>query len=608
MGLPVVPANKISLNFLLRICVLCIVTLFVWFLLYLTTPRLSRIAITDPNGSRSSYFESYNYEPGNTGIFRIAGEIDYRQYMQRIINLNVDDCLVSFAVNGKNIDISRLGGKSGLSCGTEKGVDVDLSRYLHYGFNKVEFTISNSGGPWGIYIRNSLKDSLNVILTLLLLLHFSAVVIVLLKKMNFSFPLIFILISNLFLRLWYMTYTVFTTRPHDVWHHIAYMLHILQFGRLPDADVCYECHQKPLYYIASAFIIRFARILHIQDYFSILQLFNILLFLLLAVVVAKLFEKVGKNSFITSTCVALFAFWPSGIIHGARITNEIAFYLGYGMAVYWMYRYLITTAKEESRHYLLFALISSLVSIFIKINAVGTLPLLLATHLLKHRSIKVHTKYLFIIVICGATFVLGAMVPYFFQNNHRPLLSRITKSDQISQSLYIGNSYTTYTHFDQNTFLRVPFISPWEDVSGRKYIWNYFFKSSLFGEFQFNTPVNKFLGILISYAAFCIVLYMFSGLILIHRKDLIRVCFFCLHLGILLLMFFVYRYNFPSSCNTDFRYIYPVLISFIFFYGFSLEKFTHHRATPILFIGYLLAWVFVILVTVFFVVYPFYLP
>ncbi len=151
------------------------------------------------------------------------------------------------------------------------------------------------------------------------------------------------------------------------------------------------------------------------------------------------------------------------------------------------------------------------------------------------------------------------------------LLSNVSQS--INSGLKVKNNPENYLIFDSATYVQHPFISTWDDISGRQYFWNFVWRSSLSSEFSFQGDALRFWGVsngillLLALMGSCI--YYLQKQPYTTRSHIIlasyKVLPWILTLVFPFILLLAYRIKVPLSCNTDFRYIYPVLANIIFF-------------------------------------------
>ena len=211
-------------------------------------------------------------------------------------------------------------------------------------------------------------------------------------------------------------------------------------------------------------------------------------------------------------------------------------------------------------------------------------------------------KYLlFIIVIILACYIsLFRSISVALQDHHYDLL--ISNVSEIDPTLAVGNSLCNYACFDMNIYVNQPFNNTWDDKEGRQYFFNFFLKSMLFGEYSFSFPYAQFLAEVLSLLLLLMIPFLFIGI----GASIRKITF--LHVTMLLwvilsLSSLVYiRYRYPFSSFADFRYIFPVIIPFIYFYvELELTFFIKCKFIMLRGLGYIIAYLFVITSCCFFI-------
>ncbi|MEJ2418430.1 MAG: hypothetical protein P8Y45_16165, partial [Exilibacterium sp.] len=125
---------------------------------------------------------------------------------------------------------------------------------------------------------------------------------------------------------------------------------------------------------------------------------------------------------------------------------------------------------------------------------------------------------------------------------------------------------------DIPTFLTSPWVSAWEDKTGRDNFWNYTLRSSISGEFQFSGQAQTWLAYVIGVILLMLVLTGMLYLAFRVKEALTGSfwkVFYSPYFPMFLLGFFwmasllVLRYKYPYSCSNDFRYVLPVILPFV---------------------------------------------
>jgi hypothetical protein len=194
-----------------------------------------------------------------------------------------------------------------------------------------------------------------------------------------------------------------------------------------------------------------------------------------------------------------------------------------------------------------------------------------------------------ILLLC-LTVSLGAAVRDRLKGEKFNLFARNTI--MANNRLFVENKAQNYLWFDLKTFITQPYTSAWDDNLGRKYELNYLLKTSLFGEWQYDYDINKNFAIIISFILILMILYMFSGFIFMNKSDYLK------NFSIILIFIFyiilgnMIRIASNGEVQSDFRYIFPVIIPFCYLYGNSLLIFTKKNYKKLEYSGYILAILF----------------
>jgi hypothetical protein len=136
-------------------------------------------------------------------------------------------------------------------------------------------------------------------------------------------------------------------------------------------------------------------------------------------------------------------------------------------------------------------------------------------------------------------------------------LSLVGNISGLPSSLKVNNGLEHYTYFDIENYLAHPYTNAWSDEAGRQYLWNYAFKTSLFGEFRLDeSPWGKTLAGIISFCLLLVLPFVFWGGLHFQVRDVPALLF-----GLALFAALAWaRFQYPYSCTNDFRYIMPALV------------------------------------------------
>jgi hypothetical protein len=158
------------------------------------------------------------------------------------------------------------------------------------------------------------------------------------------------------------------------------------------------------------------------------------------------------------------------------------------------------------------------------------------------------------------------------------LLSNV--GETINEGLRVRNDLPSYLVFDSATFLQHPFMSTWVDEHGRQYFWNFFWRSSLSSEFSFKGDAFRWWGIsngiglllLLTGCSIFVLQYLaITGMRKAVRHMYKYLPWLCTGIFMMALLL-AFRIRAPLSCNSDFRYIYTVILPLIVLSGIALKN------------------------------------
>lgn len=386
-------------------------------------------------------------------------------------------------------------------------------------------------------------------------------------------------IANLILNFSYYCKTDPKTRTHDNGDggHFSYIEHIAinkTFPRTKDGWVFYH---PPFYYLVQSFIYNYLSLpieknnsANLEKIIQLTSLLYFSLFQLFGIKIINLSFK--KKDFFYFLTITLFLFWPSGVIHSSRIGNDIFLYLFSAISLYFCLKWTNRKLMKDFLSSLLFAILASLS----KTNGI-ILIFLLGCLLLKNFSfLKNKFKYFSAISFGILIIVLNLIYKNKIDTGSWSLNSNlIGNTNNLSNALIVDNNPSHLLFFNITKYLKIPYINPWTDDSGRQYFFNYLLKTSLHGEFYFDKKVQKILISLISLFYLNMIIAIIPGLIF-HKIEENKIqSTLVFYLVILLLSIFLARIKYPFSCTNDFRYIFPAIIPFSVLLNLSLKSLTN---------------------------------
>lgn len=441
-------------------------------------------------------------------------------------------------------------------------------------------------------------------------------------KNNLNKAIIFILLLGLAINIFYLLKTPYNVRSHDVEGHIKYIEYVAQNFKIPHPDICWECHQAPLYYILAGAIYKASILLGIGDkdtIYFILQVFSLLLFFVFSAIAVLIFKKVfivNKSEEIKNTALRsyifylvsmLFVFWPTNIIHSVRITNDTLFYVFYALVLVFLIKWL----ERNNNKNFYFAVIFSLLAFIAKSHGILAFMLVgscVIFSFVKNKKRFDDLKYYFKIAgVLLVVFVIGFFVSRLGARVIDKINGEGPKSNLLvwniaglNEGLFTENKIKNYIYFDTKIFLTEPYINNWEDIYGRQYFWNFLLKNSLFGEFFFDGMAAENAAIGMSLLLFMMIFWIIGGMLFSIKESLKNN--FVLKINAVLLLFAFLTHRIILSANADFRFILPILISFCSFAGVGILEYRRRGFKNMEYIGYGILSLFIILSVLFFVV------
>jgi hypothetical protein len=565
----------------------------------------------------------------------LTGIFSYGLFSQHIVHIVPDNCIQSFQINGADVDLHAI--ITGNLCDSTNGFDIDLKNYLQNGTNHFQIGLIDYGrdGWFGLNITHSAYDMQYLVLLEILLLEVGTLLYFFLKNLlQLPRGVVIIILLGLLLHILYLSYTPYTVRTYDVTEyggHFDYIKYIATNWRLPAPNSGWETHHPPLYYISAAIIYKIATILSI-DSFIALQVLSLAYFTVFLIVGVLILRMLCQNKWMLLTGTALLISWPSGVIHAIRINNDIPYYMLSAISVYFLLRWL---ADKESKYFYLATLFVALTIttkldglILVGLVICGGLLLLFRqvrtaissgqlnngtdrpfaiTHLLhlylkKPEIADYRRKTLFFtgIIILALYISLFRSISVALQNHHYDLL--ISNVSQIDPTLTVDNSLCNYVCFDMNIYENQPFTDTRKDAEGRQYFFNFFLKSMLFGEYKFSFPYAPLLAEVLSLLLLQMIPFLFIGIGASMRKITSSHAMMLLWIVLSFFALIYVRYRYPFSSFQDFRYIYPAIIPFVYFYMKGIEFFIKCKFMIIGSLAYMLACLFVLVSYIFFII------
>ncbi len=394
-----------------------------------------------------------------------------------------DDCLTDVRINGAPVPQPALP-----FCDYTKGRTMDVGASLAPGMNHVVATVRNDGSAAGLMIRPSWTDPRLVLLAATLLAALWLLIrfcLSLTKSFN-TLPLSLLLFGGTAIRVLYLLATPHTERGHDWGGHYEYIEYLLHHFSLPDPTKGWEFYQPPLYYVMGAAVLALtAKLAFVTlSTYTQLQLLAVLCSIatlgLGAWIGTMLFPRKDERSSLFAF-IGILAVVPGLVFFGARINNDVLYLL---IAFAWMGQLLVWWRAPRLRHWIVLAVLVGL-GLLTKTNA-AVLAGISVLCLAAVRGLPWKRKILHGLILLAITLLMAG--PF-----HLPRALRTHQASEVvvgnigslNGALRVRNTLDTYFTFDPLQMLAHPYNNAWDDRERRTYFYEYFFRSALFGEFQF---------------------------------------------------------------------------------------------------------------------------
>lgn len=534
-------------------------------------------------------YDNLNYQPvqlpfqkNHIGPYSIKLSLSGITQKSQQLRIYPDDEIHALSINGKSVSLSEysLAQRRDYSSGfviNLHGLNVGKTNIL-------EAQLSNSSNPAGFKVEPAQRISVDKQLAVYLILV--ATIFLLKRHLPINNTQLIIICLALLCCTLYLSVTDERTRTFDVFEgggHRDYIEYLIDHKKLPIPGDGWEYHQPPLYYLIAAISKQALGVdtqAHGLLWGQLLSLFLWTVFLVSALAcIRQAFRKQPLVILLASLTIAL---WPSGIIHSIRIGNDVAIYAFYSLSFYYTIKWW-GSRKSQTLFWASLWMAAALLSKSNGLAIAGILGVLMLLHIYGHirnsRRLQMQKSKIIRDVALAGGFFVGAITINFADNvmhyldgtSEDWLLSNV--SEMINPGLSVANDLKNYLIFDSATFLQYPFISTWDDTYGRQYFWNFLWRSSLSAEFFFKGEALQTWGIangiLLLLMLFGSTIYYLQNQPRTKPQQWLRLAYrnapWIMALVFPFILLLAYRIKVPLSCNTDFRYIYPVLVAIVFF-------------------------------------------
>ena len=549
-------------------------------------PLIIETAVLHHNNSESTIELPFSRDL--IGTYRVEVSFSTGDQQSATLNIVPDDELLAVIVNGRPISLAGFSYQQLRNY--NQGIDLHLTELRANATNVMTLKLRNGSNPTGLNVR--MARDLGWLSNIGIVVALAMLVFSLCRHISLTLPQQGLVLVSLLVSVLYLSVTEPNVRTFDVYEgggHRDYIHYLIEHKKLPPPGEGWEYHQPPAYYLIAAL----TKSLFVAEgadddlWGQLLALWFWAIFLVATL--GSLKTYFGRSSLPLLLASFALCFWPTGIMHSIRIGNDVPLYAFYALGFYFLLRWWHTNANSH----LIWASAWAALALLTKSNALAVWGILGLLFLLKawrwwrsgaHKNFRFRKLRQAFFILAGfftlsMTLNLGDNLWHYITGESSDwLLSNV--SHTIHSGLQVDNTPTRYLIFDVATYLQNPFISTWHDVYGRQYFWNFVWRSALSSEFFFDGTAMKVWGVV--NGLLLMMMLIGTGLYFIQWNTAAnpRTIRFALYrnlpwlLGLVLpfLLLLAYRIKVPLSCNTDFRYIYPVLLQLVFFSVLALRQ------------------------------------
>ena len=531
--------------------------------------QTSSIIGTPPKGE-IELIDSFPWQFKERGDAKLTAVFNPTSFTPPVWQIIPDDHLKKITINGQTVDLSPYTQKQLKDY--KQGFLLNISPYLKTGSNTAEFAFSNDPGPGGLKIYPK-KSTLN---WLIIYAGFLIFALSLAKAVRLTGIQIAGLCIGLIVIIIYWSETPWNLRSHDadgLTGHFGYVRYIAENLSLPNPTKGWTFYHPPLYYASGAIIWRLAEASRIPPDIA-LQAYAITLWLIFLVTsLAALKRLLPPRSWALTAASLALVLWPSGIIHSIRIGNDAAYYAISGLAFLYGLKWWRTGKTSQA----LIVAFLCMLSLLVKSNGIvlcACMGTAVSVRFLLKGSWKKKKKTFYqALMIAGFSItgiILSSSVRIYFYLQGEMKHWLVGNLGSLNGALKVPNEIKAYIPIDIPTFITQPFISTWVDETGRGNFWNFLLRSSLTGEFTFTSIPSAIIAVI--WGIIILLLWFLAARSIILARSF---CWLKTYKNALWILLFAYsiaslaalRFMAPYACSNDFRYILPMLVPLVGYWG-----------------------------------------
>lgn len=399
----------------------------------------------------------------------------------------------------------------------------------------------------------------------LLLIGLGSAALALTGKLNTHRAVLLLFAVGFVLRIFYVLYTPYTIRQHDVWYvtsgkgHMGYIQSIAEHLALPDTNQTWQFTHPPLHHILAGGLYRILSDVGLQAELIAekLQFLTCFYSCALMAVCDRLFFRCGLNGAPRVAADAIIVFHPTFLLLGGCLNNDmlclllsvtsLLFFAAWWQEkttapLLWCGAFLgLAMMAKVSAALLAFPLAAAFVARLFTCDGKPT------------RLIKQYALFGAVSIPLGMWFPLRNLIRF-----GQPLVAVEALSPTANASQYLADIPAARRLFAfPASQLANPFQS-WDEADPGCNVFLSLFKTSVFGEKEWTPRLVAFVllavSVVLALVAFVTLAWRSTGILLKPRKNGLDAVWFAF-VAVSLVSFVSFCFTFPFICSQDFRYL-----------------------------------------------------
>ncbi|MBP5246825.1 MAG: glycosyltransferase family 39 protein [Fibrobacter sp.] len=492
-------------------------------------------------------------------LFYVKMDVSNLNFSEYSFHVIPDDCLEKLSVNDEKVSLDAVPER----CNYTRGMYLNSGIFpaAEDGTLHMNFALKDNGGPGGLSVEIYQNGFLWKLFQGLFTVVFLTLAFLMLRRYRVPIPFALLIVIATLCHVIYTEATTYTTRTHDVDGHVGYIEYIADHHRIPANDDCWSCYHPPVYYTMMAPVWAIANGVGFPPARAVQWATFILSFVLVATGIGVL--RLLMNGPALGIASVLWAFFPSLFLISPRIGNDQLFFLAHVICLCASLSYMVKRKPAA----LVIGAIACWAAYWTKSTGFVTICTWLAGFVLgyfpRNRMLPKTEEWIGLLLMLGLG--ISILVKLWMGN------ALVGNAGGLNSRLLVDSDAVNFLYFDVPGFLSTVYTDAWNDEGGRQYFWNYLFKSALFGEFKIRTDTfGNWVASILNYSFFGLLIFGAVGFW--KKKFDGRVLLLWVNGGLFLLALAVLRLKYPYSCSNDFRYILPILLSFVPYVGWGIFK------------------------------------